>query len=167
MAHGPDKSGRGERGNSRSGGVGPGDREGAVGRESRAERGISQARRIPRWFPLVLGGILLGGVLVIGLWAPEWSRGPAPPGMVWIPGGKFLMGTDDPHPFFADAHPIHEVEVRGFWMDETEVTNADFARFVEATGYVTTAERPPTKEQIMAYLPPGWSEPPPDKLVPG
>lgn len=60
--------------------------------------------------------------------------------MVWIPGGKFQMGSDDP--VFLDAQPVHEVKVDGFWMDEHEVTNAAFARFVKATGYITVAERP-------------------------
>jgi formylglycine-generating enzyme len=60
--------------------------------------------------------------------------------MVWIPGGKFQMGSNDPD--FPDAHPVHEVEVDGFWMDEHEVTNAEFAMFVKSTGYKTIAERP-------------------------
>lgn len=59
-------------------------------------------------------------------------------GMVWVRGGAFLMGTDE----FPDARPVHEVHVKGFWMDKYEVTNAEFARFVEATGYKTIAERP-------------------------
>jgi len=58
--------------------------------------------------------------------------------MVYIAAGTFLMGTTD----FADASPVHEVTVGGFWMDEHEVTNAQFARFVAATGYQTIAERP-------------------------
>ncbi len=58
--------------------------------------------------------------------------------MVYIEGGAFLMGSAD----FADASPVHEVVVDGFWMDEHEVTNAQFARFVAATGYQTVAERP-------------------------
>ena len=57
--------------------------------------------------------------------------------MVYIEGGRFLMGSED----FEDAQPIHEVTVDGFWMDEHEVTNAQFARFVAATGYQTVAER--------------------------
>ena len=60
--------------------------------------------------------------------------------MVWIQGGKFQMGSADPA--FMDAQPVHEVNVRGFWMDEHEVTNAEFAKFVKATGYITVAERP-------------------------
>ncbi len=58
--------------------------------------------------------------------------------MVYIQGGTFLMGSE----LFADASPVHEVTVSGFWMDEHEVTNAQFARFVAATGYQTVAERP-------------------------
>jgi len=60
--------------------------------------------------------------------------------MVFIQGGEFLMGSDDP--MFADAQPVHRVRVRSFWIDATEVTNAEFARFVAATGYRTVAERP-------------------------
>jgi formylglycine-generating enzyme required for sulfatase activity len=74
----------------------------------------------------------------------EPPSGEAPPGMVWIPGGEFLMGSDEP--MFADARPVHRVAVDGFWMDATEVTNAAFARFVDATGYVTAAERAPRPE---------------------
>jgi formylglycine-generating enzyme required for sulfatase activity len=75
--------------------------------------------------------------------------GPAPAGMVWIPGGEFSMGSKDPRGDLCggsepmdDARPVHRVYVDGFWMDRTEVTNAEFARFVAATGYVTVAERP-------------------------
>ena len=68
------------------------------------------------------------------------------PGMVWIPGGEFSMGTDDPttcgcegagHDPMPDARPIHRVYVDGFFMDATEVTNAQYAKFAEATKYVT------------------------------
>jgi sulfatase modifying factor 1 len=65
---------------------------------------------------------------------------PAPEGMVWIPGGEFSMGSEDPE--MRDARPFHRVAVDGFWMDQTEVTNQEFTRFVKATGYVTLAERP-------------------------
>jgi formylglycine-generating enzyme required for sulfatase activity len=60
--------------------------------------------------------------------------------MVWIPGGRFLMGSDRHYP---EESPAHAVAVRGFWMDKCIVTNEQFRRFVEATGYVTSAERPP------------------------
>ena len=65
---------------------------------------------------------------------------PAPEGMVWIPGGEFSMGAEDPE--MRDARPFHRVALDGFWMDQTEVTNEEFTRFVKATGYVTVAERP-------------------------
>jgi sulfatase modifying factor 1 len=75
--------------------------------------------------------------------------------MVWIPGGTFQMGADE----FPDARPLHPVTVKGFWMDEHEVTNAEFARFVAATKYVTVAERP---------LNPGdYPGVPAEQLVPG
>jgi formylglycine-generating enzyme len=61
-------------------------------------------------------------------------------GMVWIPGGTFRMGSDRHYP---EEAPAHEVRVDGFWMDAHTVTNEEFRRFVDATGYVTLAERPP------------------------
>lgn len=65
---------------------------------------------------------------------------PAPEGMVWIPAGEFSMGSEAPE--MRDARPFHRVAVDGFWMDQTEVTNEEFTRFVNATRYVTVAERP-------------------------
>lgn len=59
--------------------------------------------------------------------------------MVWIPGGSFEMGTVDP--MFPDAQPVHRVTLKGFLMDEHEVTNADFEKFVKATNYITNAEQ--------------------------
>ena len=59
--------------------------------------------------------------------------------MIRIPGGTFRMGSDDHYP---EEAPAHEVRVDGFWMDPTTVTNRDFARFVDETGYVTLAEKP-------------------------
>ena len=78
------------------------------------------------------------------------------PGMTWIPGGTFRMGSED---FYSEERPVHEVSVDGFWMDCYEVTNEEFARFVEATGYKTLAERPPNPADF-----PGA---PPENLVPG
>jgi formylglycine-generating enzyme required for sulfatase activity len=75
--------------------------------------------------------------------------------MAWIPGGTFQMGSND----FVDTKPVHSVTVTGFWMDEHEVTNAQFAEFVKATGYVTVAERP--------LNPNDYPGVPADKLVPG
>lgn len=89
----------------------------------------------------------------------------APQGMVWIPGGEFTMGGDFEESR-ADEFPPHRVRVDGFWMDRTEVTNAQFAAFVEATGYVTTAEVTPELEALMAQVPPGTPPPDPALLVP-
>ena len=93
-------------------------------------------------------------------------RPPAPSGMAWIPPGDFDMGCADPRgkphggpDAMADARPVHRVHVAGFWMDTTEVTNAQFAAFVAATGYVTVAERPPTAEE--------FPDAPPENLVAG
>jgi sulfatase modifying factor 1 len=69
------------------------------------------------------------------------APGTAPDGMVWIPGGTFWMGCEDCE--MPDTTPVHLVEVDGFWIDRTPITNAEFARFVERTGYLTTAERKP------------------------
>lgn len=88
------------------------------------------------------------------------------PGMVWIPGGEFRMGTGDKDAW-DDEKPIHRVRVDGFWIDVTEVTNAQFQKFVDATGYVTTAERAPSAEEIMAQVPPGTPPPTADMLVAG
>ena len=95
------------------------------------------------------------------------SSGPAPDGMVWIPGGEFTMGAQEPTDVHdavgmqatEDSRPIHRVYVDGFWMDATEVTNAEFAAFVKATGYLTVAERTPRADDF-----PGAK---PADLVPG
>jgi sulfatase modifying factor 1 len=89
-----------------------------------------------------------------------------PPGMIWIPGGEFTMGNDARD---APNHetPPHRVRLDGFWMDETDVTNAQFRKFVEATGYVTTAEKVPTEEEIMRYGLPGAPKPRKEDLVAG
>ena len=79
----------------------------------------------------------------------------APEGMVWVPGGEFSMGCDTAGESLCgmpgttlDASPIHRVYVDGFWMDSTEVTNEQFAKFVVATNYVTVAETKPTAEEF-------------------
>ena len=63
-------------------------------------------------------------------------------GMVWISGGEFTMGSDD-ESSRRNEQPPHRVKVDGFWMDEHVVTNEEFKKFVEAMGYLTTAERKP------------------------
>ncbi len=88
------------------------------------------------------------------------------PGMVWIASGEFTMGTDA-ELGWPEEKPAHRVRVDGFWIDETEVTNSRFREFVEATGYVTTAEKVPSAEEILAQSPPGTPAPPKEKLVAG
>src|SRR5947207_583106 len=93
-------------------------------------------------------------------------NGAAPEGMAWIPGGEFSMGSDVAGESLCalsgvtrDAQPVHRVFVDGFWMDRTEVTNAQFQVFVRAMHYVTIAERAPTKAEFPAA--------PPENLVAG
>jgi len=64
---------------------------------------------------------------------------PSAENMAWVPGGSFLMGSED---FYPEERPVRGVQVDGFWMDLNPVTVADFRHFVMATGYVTVAERP-------------------------
>lgn len=92
--------------------------------------------------------------------------GETPAGMVWIKGGEFMMGSDD-RDAYSHERPAHMVRVDGFWMDQTEVTNAQFAGFVKATGYVTLAERKPDWDELKKQLPPGTPKPPDSVLVPG
>lgn len=77
--------------------------------------------------------------------------------MVWIPAGSFRMGAADT--MFADAQPLHQVTLKGFYIDEHEVTNADFASFVKATNYITVAERP--------LNPKDFPDVDPENVVPG
>jgi formylglycine-generating enzyme required for sulfatase activity len=92
--------------------------------------------------------------------------GSLPQGMVWIPGGEFSMGANDAPDMndvgmraTTDARPIHRVYVDGFYMDKTDVTNAQFSKFVQATGYITVSERAPRADEF-----PGA---PPENLVAG
>ena len=89
-----------------------------------------------------------------------------PKGMLWVPGGEFLMGSD--HELAQkNERPAHKVRVAGFWMDRTHVTNAQFAAFVQATSYLTTAERKPEWETLRVQLPPGTPKPPDAAMVAG
>ncbi len=78
--------------------------------------------------------------------------GAAPEGMVWIRGGEFYMGTDvadeEDVPMFLDATDLHLVHVDGFWMDKHEVTNEQFAKFIEETKYLTEAEKQPNPKDF-------------------
>ncbi len=84
--------------------------------------------------------------------------------MIWIEGGEFWMGAND-NEGRPDESPQHKVKVDGFWMDVTEVTNAQFKKFVDATGYITTAERKPDWEELKKQLPAGTPKPDESVLV--
>jgi sulfatase modifying factor 1 len=86
--------------------------------------------------------------------------------MRWIPGGEFTMGGVGPEAR-KDEFPAHRVRLEGFWIDETEVTIGQFKAFIAATGYVTTAEKPPEWEEMKKQLPPGTPMPEASLLVPG
>ena len=88
--------------------------------------------------------------------------------MVWIPGGIFEMGASDKdYKALPHEKPKHTVKIDGFYMDITEVTNAQFSKFVEATAYVTTAERPVDWNLIKLQLPSGTPKPHDSLLKPG
>lgn len=119
---------------------------------------------------VAFGCVVIGFAILVAIKPPRGNKpaeepfvqpsdppGPAPEGMVWIPGGPFWMGNDES----PDANaPMHQVAVSGFWMDRTEVSNAQFEAFVTATGYKTTAERPPITDEL------SQGEVPPEKRVP-
>src|SRR5436190_1578662 len=70
--------------------------------------------------------------------------------MVFLPGGTFRMGSDRHYP---EEAPVHHVTLDGFWIDRTPVTNRQFRKFVNETGYVTFAEIPPRREEYPGALP--------------
>jgi sulfatase modifying factor 1 len=114
----------------------------------RADPPSNPVLSLKRWLPVLLGTVTVAILLFLFFKSrpdTDGGPGPAPEGMVWIPGGSYTMGYDNSPD--RDA-PTHVVEVDGFWMDETEVTNAQFRKFVEATGYMTTAERRPRAEDF-------------------
>ena len=106
---------------------------------------------------LILPAVVLAGAAVaVGIAAfwPDQSLPDPPPlhevkdgpeGMIWVAPGKFLMGSNLGPP---DELPVHEVQLDGFWIDKHEVTNRQFQKFIEATGYVTTAEKQPELNSI-------------------
>lgn len=89
-----------------------------------------------------------------------------PAAMVWIAGGTFTMGSSLPGSH-RNEQPPHEVWVDGFWIEKHDVTNAEFRKFVEATGYKTTAERPIDWEELKKKVSPGTPKPPDEMLQPG
>lgn len=85
-------------------------------------------------------------------------------GMVFIRGAEFTMGASDKEGR-ADEYPQHKVKLSSYWIDVTEVTNVSFKRFVDATGYKTTAERAPDWNEMQKQLPPGTPKPPDSVFV--
>ena len=122
----------------------------------------------PRRFHRMMSlGLVLAAF--IAAYSLTWllNRPPAPSsGMVWIPGGEFVMGANG-DTRQKNELPAHTVRVDGFFMDATEVTNAEFRAFVEATDYVTTAEKPVDWEELKKQFPPGTPKPLDERLVPG
>ena len=123
---------------------------------------------------MIFGGIAIlacCGVMVLAIGLPvEPDSGlvveppeAAPAGMVWIEGGAFRMGAAEGP---SDEQPLHTVELDGFWIDATEVTNREFLRFTEATGYVTVAERTPRREDFAGQVA-DIQQIPEENLVPG
>jgi formylglycine-generating enzyme len=102
---------------------------------------------------------------IIGCTSPSENKPTTDDGMVLIEGGVFTMGTNGADGYSHEG-PAHQVRVNGFWMDKTEVTNAQFKRFVDQTGYVTIAEQVPDWEELRKQLPPGVPRPE-KELVPG
>lgn len=84
--------------------------------------------------------------------------------MILIPGGTFNMGADDDRAW-RDEYPKHQVQIDSFWMDIHEVTNAQFAAFVAATNYITTAEKAVDWDEIKKALPPGTPKPDDSQLA--
>jgi len=120
--------------------------------------------RLAHWLFMLVCGL---GAPLLALAEPAPACHLAPPGQVWIPPGAFIMGSDHDYP---EETPPHPVQVEGFWMDRHEVSNAQFAAFVAATGYKTLAERGLAPAQFPG-LPPEMYTPgamvfvPPDNLA--
>ena len=104
------------------------------------------------------------GIKVDSLQTINPSKKSSTDGMVYLEGGTFMMGADN-NQASKDEYPKHKVTLSGFWMDETEVTNAQFAQFVNETGYVTIAEIKPDWEELKKQVPPGTPKPHDSMLV--
>jgi sulfatase modifying factor 1 len=81
---------------------------------------------------------------------PQPREGRLDAGMLYLPGGTFRMGSDQ---HYSEEAPVHSVTIDGFWIDPTPVTNREFRKFVNATGYVTFAELAPDPNDYPGALP--------------
>src|SRR5262245_29584694 len=128
---------------------------------------IPHGNRLPLALALTVGiGVAVtAAVQFLGI-LRESAPQAGPPGMVWIPGGDFMMGNEQ-RLSRPNERPAHRVHLDGYWMDTHHVTNAEFRRFVAATGYVTTAERKPDWETIRVQVFPGTPKPADSALVAG
>jgi formylglycine-generating enzyme len=114
---------------------------------------VESRRWLARWLKDGLTGAMKTFLCLVPVLmaVPLMAAEPAvPEGMVLIKGGKFVMGSEDGP---TDEQPIHEVELKSFYMDKTEVTNEQFEKFTKATGYVTVAEKVLSKKDIPGLLP--------------
>ncbi|MEO5914302.1 MAG: formylglycine-generating enzyme family protein [Luteolibacter sp.] len=130
-------------------------------------RSIQQntAGRIRRWLavPFVAALVALADAAETPATA---NKEAAPEGMVWIAGGTFAMGSELPGGRM-DEKPVIKVTLDGFWIDACDVTNAQFRKFADATGYKTIAERPIDWEEMKSQVPPGTPKPSDEDLQPG
>ena len=99
------------------------------------------ARNAKAWIIIIAVVLMVVPFGILILRKAPASASPTTTGMVWIKGGEFTMGSDKADDKHAEGAPGHAVVVKGFWMDVTEVTNAQFQAFVDATKYVTDAEK--------------------------
>jgi len=133
----------------------------------------SNSRNNRQWWVWWLGGAIGAMCLALAIGQSANSGGrhlSAKPAstkaMRFIPAADFTMGSDDPDSM-ENERPSRRVSVKSFWIDEHDVTNAEFQEFVHATGYVTTAERPVDWEELKKQAPPGTPRPPAEMLQPG
>jgi len=122
-------------------------------------------RRAPLWTAVPAWATIAALQFSAVAFAADAAK-PVPHDMVWIPAGEFAMGSERPESR-KNEQPTHKVSVDGFWMDEHDVTNAEFQRFAEATHYLTTAEKPVDWEDLKKSLPAGTPKPDPEALRPG
>ena len=127
-------------------------------------RSHARAGRLVGGLATVLGAFLAASAVAVGVAAVPPTDPPVD--MTWIPGGSFIMGGVGPEAR-PDEFPRHLVRVDGFFIGTREVTNADFKRFVDATGYRTVAERAVDWEELKKQVAPGTPKPPDRLLQPG